>query len=76
MGIATTESTFEKVPVEQLSAVLGPTSLVPIERNQTLSELISGRLDRPVELFPYLMMAVLLLFAAEGWLANRFYRRT
>ena len=46
-----------------------------MDRATPLGELISGRGGVPVDLFPWLLIAVLMLFVAEGLAANRFYRR-
>jgi len=48
--------------------------VTPVDRDIAFTDLLTARLDRPIELFPYLMILVLLFFAVEGFVANRFYR--
>lgn len=71
------ESTLDKVPVEGIEDVTGAGSVIPVGRDVTLKDVLdgSGSLRSPVELFPWLLIAVLLLLAVEGLVANRFYRR-
>jgi hypothetical protein len=70
------ESLLERVPVEEIEAVLGKDAVLPVGRTVSLRDALAGRKAPPVELLPYLMMAVLLALTVEGLLANRFYRRT
>jgi len=74
LNIPAEESTLEKVPVEVVEALTGKDSVVPLDKNRDLREVIEGKLH-PVDLFPWLIIAVLLLLAIEGLVANRFYRR-
>jgi hypothetical protein len=69
------EFNLEKVPVEQLEDLVGKDRMVPVDRNVSLAEIITGKIGHPVDLFPWLLIMVLLLFVAEGLAANRFYRR-
>jgi hypothetical protein len=69
------ESSLEQVPAEQIEQLFGPQSVVPITYSTNLLEAISGHWRQPVELFPALMVALLLLLAFENLLANKFYRR-
>jgi hypothetical protein len=41
-----------------------------------LRDALRGHWRQPVELFPYLMLGLLLFFALENLLANKFYRRS
>jgi hypothetical protein len=70
------ESQLERVPVEEIEAVLGKDAVLPVGRTVNLRDALAGRKAPPVELLPYLMMAVLLALTIEGLLANRFYRRS
>jgi hypothetical protein len=36
---------------------------------------MEGQFKQPVELFPWLMLLLLVALAVENWLANKFYRR-
>ncbi len=67
---------MERVPVEEIETVLGKDAVLPLGRTVSLRDALTGRKAPPVELLPYLMMAVLLTLTVEGFLANRFYRRS
>ncbi len=69
------ESTLTKVPVEAIEELTGKNSIVPIDRNRSLRLIMSIVLGSPVDLFPWLLILVLILLALEGLVANRFYRR-
>jgi hypothetical protein len=71
------ESTLDKAPVEGIEDLTGKDSVIPVGKNVPLAELLDKNpiSQHPVELFPWLLIAVLMLFVLEGLLANRFYRR-
>jgi hypothetical protein len=69
------ESNLAKVPVEAIEELTGKDRVFAIDRNSTLQDWLTVAIGQPVDLFPYLLIAVLLLFVAEGLTANRFYRR-
>jgi hypothetical protein len=69
------ESLLDPVPIEEIEKVLGPGSVVPVGRDRTLREALQGHWDRPLDLLPWLLIAVLLVLAVENLLANKFYRR-
>jgi hypothetical protein len=69
------ESLLDPVPVEEIEKVLGPGSVVPVGRNRSLREALQGQWNRPIDLLPWLLIAVLLVLALENLLANKFYRR-
>ncbi len=77
LNIPAEESTLDKAPVEGIEELTGPGSVVPVGKDLKLEEVLEkiGQLKTPVDLFPWLLIAVLLLLATEGLLANRFYRR-
>jgi hypothetical protein len=64
-----------RVPAEQIEAVLGPGSVVTVTQGANLRDALQGRWLQPLELFPWLMIALLLLLAVENLLGNKFYRR-
>lgn len=68
------ESNLAKVPAEAITDVCGPKSIIPAERNLKLRDVIEASTDHPIDLTPWLLIAVLLLFALEGVFSNRFYR--
>jgi hypothetical protein len=74
-NIPADEFNLEKVPVEALEELVGKDRVVPVERNVSLADIITGRIGHPVDLFPWLLIGVLALFVLEGLAANRFYRR-
>jgi hypothetical protein len=69
------ESNLEKVPIESIEELVDKGRVFPIDRNTTLRDWLDIALGQPVDLFPWLLIAVLMLFVAEGLVANRFYRR-
>ncbi len=69
------EFDLTKVPVERIEDVTGPGSVVPVGKAVVLRDVLDRKLSGEVNLFPWLLVGVLLLFAGEGLLANRFYRR-
>jgi hypothetical protein len=69
------ESNLTKVPVEAIEELTGPGRVFAIDRNSTLRDWLDVALGQPVDLFPWLLIAVLALFVFEGLIANRFYRR-
>ncbi len=66
------ESDLSRVPIGDIESVLGKDSLAPQDRNTPLLDTLNW--DEPMELFPWLMIALLFLLALESLLANRFYR--
>ena len=69
------EFNLEKVPVEAIEELTGKDRVFPIDRNSTLRDWLTIALGQPVDLFPWLLIAVLMLLVMEGLVANRFYRR-
>jgi hypothetical protein len=69
------ESRLDRIPVEQIESLLGQGSVLSVERGLTLSDKIKGHWLQPLELFPWLMVLVLLVLAVENLLANKFYKR-
>jgi len=70
------ESNLTKVPAEAIEQILGPNSVVPVTKNVKLKDALTPQMTRDIPLFPYLLIGVLLLFVAEGFISNRFYRLT
>jgi hypothetical protein len=69
------ESTLDKVPAEAIEELTGKGSVFPLDRNLKLRDVLAVVIWAPIDLFPWLLIAVLLLLALEGLAANRFYRR-
>lgn len=69
------ESQLGRVPEDQIEALFGPRSVLPVDQTINLKEVLQSHWPQPVELFPWLMLLVLLALAVENLLANKFYRR-
>jgi hypothetical protein len=69
------ESNLDRLPPEAIADLFGPDAVTPADKKRPLEELLSGRFTQPVELFPFLMILLLLVLAGENLLANKFYRR-
>lgn len=69
------EFNLAKVPVEEIEKVTDKGRVFAIDKNATLRDWLTVTMGQPVDLFPWLLLAVLVLFSAEGLIANRFYRR-
>jgi hypothetical protein len=69
------ECQLDRVPVEQIEALLGPGSVLPVGRTASLRERLQDRWAQPLELAPGLLLALLFVMAVESLLANKFYRR-
>ena len=59
-----------QVPKEEIEAVLGPDSLLPVEHNLSLRDAINSK-PQPIELLPWLMLGLLLFLALENLMGNR-----
>ena len=68
------ECSLAKVPVGAIEVLFGLGSVLPMDRKLPSREVLNLKYDQPLELFPWLLIAVLLLLALEGYVANRFYR--
>jgi hypothetical protein len=75
LNVPADESTLDKVPVEGVEDLTGKNSVVPVDKNLSLRDAISRTFNQPIDLFPWLLIAVLFLLAVEGLVANRFYRK-
>ncbi len=69
------ESDLTRVAKEEIEIALGDGVLVPIDRRTSLLEALGPTWDEPVELLPWLLIALLLFLAFENLLANKFYRQ-
>ncbi|TMQ32900.1 MAG: hypothetical protein E6K70_16025 [Planctomycetota bacterium] len=69
------ESQLSRVPPEQIEQLLGPKCILPIGQGANFREVLQGHWSQPIELFPWIMIMVLLALAVENLLANKFYRR-
>ncbi|MCE9566890.1 MAG: BatA domain-containing protein [Planctomycetes bacterium] len=69
------ESTLDKVPSEGIEDLTGKDTVAPLGKDVKLADILKVIVDQPIDLFPWLLIAVLMLLALEGVVANRFYRR-
>jgi hypothetical protein len=75
LNVRPQESELERVPVEDIESVLGKDTLLQVGRTMSLKDALARLSPPPLELLPWLMMAVLVALTVESVLANRFYRR-
>jgi hypothetical protein len=75
MNVPPEESNLTQASIEAIEALLGKDAVLPAGHNINFREALHGHWSQPVELLPYLMMALLLVLAVENLLANKFYRR-
>jgi hypothetical protein len=64
-----------RLGAEVVEELFGADSLVALGQNRPLRDALEGQLRQPVELFPWLMLLLLVVLAVENLLANRFYRQ-
>jgi hypothetical protein len=74
MNLPSDEIDLTPLAAAEIENVLGANVRVAADRQADLKQLLQGRLSEPVELFPILMVALLLMLAVENLLSNRFYR--
>jgi hypothetical protein len=74
LNIPPEESRLERVPVEAIEPIFGKEGITPVGKQFKLREILKGNMTQPVELFPFLMVLLLLFMAFENLLANKFYR--
>ena len=58
-----------------IEAVLGAGCVLPVQRQAAIQDILKDTWNEPVELFPPLMVLLLVILAVENLLANKFYRR-
>jgi len=75
LNVPAAESILTKVSKEKIEGLLGENALLPVGHNINLKEALQGHWSQPVELFPWLMILLLLALAVENLLSNRFYKR-
>jgi hypothetical protein len=76
LNVAPGEAQLSRVPAEKIEELFGPDSILPVGHAISLRDAIQGHWSQPVELFPSLMILLLIALALENLLANKFYRRT
>ncbi len=68
------ESDLQPIPADSVAELFGPDAEIPVDRQAKLDDLIKLRQKNTFELFPALILLVLIFFAVEGVMANRFYK--
>jgi hypothetical protein len=74
MNIDREESDLAQIPPSEIEALFGPGSVMRMTPKANLRDALQSRWSQPLELFPWLLMILVLALAAENFLANRFYR--
>ena len=75
VNVPAEESQLTRVPAEQIEELLGKGAVLPVGQCANFREVLQSHWSQPVELFPWLMILLLLALAIENLLANKFYRR-
>ena len=69
------ESDLARLSNEQIEALFGAESVLPIGGGKNFRDALEGHWKQPLELFSLLMCLLLLALAMENLLANKFYRQ-
>ena len=64
-----------RLSTDAIEELFGPESVVQVGQTRRLKDALEGQLRQPVELFPWLMILLLLALAVENLLANKFYKQ-
>jgi Aerotolerance regulator N-terminal len=64
-----------RLGTDAIEEVFGPESVVQVGQTKRLKDALEGQFRQPVELFPWLMILLLLALAVENLLANKFYKQ-
>jgi hypothetical protein len=73
LAVPAAEGDLTRVPPDVLGELFGPEGVVELDQKVELGEKLR-RLRTSFELFPALIIGVLIFFAFEGLMANRFYK--
>jgi hypothetical protein len=74
LNLPVEESDLDKVRVATIETVFGPNSIISAGKDLVFRAAFDSNFNRTLDLFPWLMIAVLILFTAESLISNRFYR--
>lgn len=74
LAVPPAESDLSPLPDGSVGELFGPDSVWAVDRQMELDQLIQLKKKSTFDLFPVLILLVLILFAVEGVLANRFYK--
>ncbi len=67
------ESDLTPIPDAELNSLFGSDGILSLDRQSSLRDSLRAHWSEPIELFPYLMLGLLLLLVVENWWSNRFY---
>ncbi|HUR55533.1 MAG TPA: hypothetical protein VMZ71_15465, partial [Gemmataceae bacterium] len=68
------ESDLHQVPETSIADLFGPDRVIDLNTPMKLGDLLTLKLNQSFELFPALVIGVLIFFAFEAYMANRFYK--
>ncbi len=69
------ESDLSRAPLAEIEPLLGKDAVRAVRQAVDLADALQGQWSEPVELYPLLMVVLLLALALENLLANKFYRQ-
>jgi Aerotolerance regulator N-terminal len=69
------ESNLERLAPEAVQELFGPNAVKAADKRLELKDILSGEFTQPIELFPFLMILLLIVLAVENWMGNTFYRK-
>src|SRR5262249_42539271 len=69
------ESELARTPDDQIEGLFGTGSILTLGFETSFRDALQGHWSQPVELFPWLMIVLLLALAVENLLANKFYKQ-
>lgn len=72
LNIPSEECDLSRVPAAEIEPF---SALLSLDRSATLDDALKSYRNEPLDLMPYLMLALLFALAIENLLANKFYRR-
>lgn len=75
LNVPVEESNLERVPPESIQELFGAETMFTADKKLSLTDILSGKFTQPIELFPFLMILLLLVLAMENWMGNKFYRK-
>ena len=69
------ESDLSRVPLAEIEPLFGKDAVRAVRQGSDMQDALQGQWSEPVELYPLLMVVLLLALALENLLANKFYRQ-
>ncbi len=75
LNVPSEESDLSRVPLTEIEPLFGKDAVRAVRQGSDMQEALQGQWSEPVELYPVLMVVLLLALALENLLANKFYRQ-